>query len=171
MSFCPNCGTQLEGNPLFCPECGTYLLNATTEEPVNQAAAVQQPAQQAQPVQPQPQPQAQQPQQTTYYQPPVQQAPGYNTLPQQQPNTYTGYASAEAYDKPDKASVGIIILSVLFPIVGLILFFVKKKKQPKAAKAYLTAAAISVLVSIALSRLGESLEDAAISLNNILMML
>lgn len=46
----------------------------------------------------------------------------------------------------DRANVGLVILSVLFPIVGLILFFVKKKETPKAAKAYIIAAVISFVV-------------------------
>ncbi|WP_295216675.1 hypothetical protein [Ruminococcus sp.] len=48
----------------------------------------------------------------------------------------------------DRANVGLVIVSVLFPIVGLILFFVKKKETPKAAKAYIIAAAISFVVCL-----------------------
>lgn len=40
------------------------------------------------------------------------------------------------YNKP---SIGLMILSVLIPIVGLVLFFVKKADEPDAAKAYLGA--------------------------------
>lgn len=48
----------------------------------------------------------------------------------------------------DRANVGLVIVSVLFPIVGLILFFVKKNETPKAAKAYIIAAAIAFGVSL-----------------------
>ena len=37
----------------------------------------------------------------------------------------------------DKAGIGLIILSILFPIVGIILYFVKKDDEPNAAKTYL----------------------------------
>jgi len=157
MSFCPNCGKELEGNPLFCPECGTYLMNA---------AAAQQSAPQPEP-QPQPQPQAQQ--QGEYYQPPVQQpgeyyqppvqqqqpqqqyqqAPNYNTLPQQPYG-----APVYAPQVEDKAKIGLIILSFLIPLVGWILFFKKKKTTPKAARAYGIAATVSFALSIVVSRIG-----------------
>ena len=37
----------------------------------------------------------------------------------------------------DKANIALAIVSFLIPIVGLILFFVKKKEMPNAAKTYL----------------------------------
>lgn len=51
----------------------------------------------------------------------------------------------------EKASTGLAILSFFIPLVGLILFFVKKNKQPKTAKACITAAAISILLSTVVS--------------------
>ena len=158
MSFCPNCGTELNGNPLFCPECGAYLMNADTQEKTAAAAAVQQPSQpqpQPQPAQAQPQYQQQQPQaqQQTYYQPPsndFQQMPA-QTLPQQQIPPQQGYAPSMAPVQEEKASIGLAILSFFIPLVGLILFFVKRKKRPKTAKACLTAAVISVLLSTVMS--------------------
>lgn len=36
----------------------------------------------------------------------------------------------------DKASAGLIVLSILFPLVGIILWPVKHKDTPKAAKTY-----------------------------------
>lgn len=38
--------------------------------------------------------------------------------------------------KEDKANIGLIILSVLFPIVGVILWPVMHGKSPKAARTY-----------------------------------
>jgi hypothetical protein len=38
----------------------------------------------------------------------------------------------------DKAGIGLCILSFLFPIVGIILYFVKKNEEPNAAKTYLS---------------------------------
>ena len=40
----------------------------------------------------------------------------------------------------NKPSVGVIILSILFPIVGFVLYFVKRELESDAAKAYLGAA-------------------------------
>jgi uncharacterized membrane protein len=37
----------------------------------------------------------------------------------------------------DKSNIALAIVSFLIPIVGLILFFVKKKEAPKAAQTYL----------------------------------
>ena len=155
MSFCPNCGKELEGNPLFCPECGAYLMNAA------QGAAAQQSA-------PEPQPQPKQnetyyqPQQQQqggqYYQPPVdqqqqqyQQTPNYNTLPQQPYGAPVYTPQVE-----DKAKVGLVIISFLIPLVGLILFLTKRKKTPKAARAYGIAAAVSVVLSVIASRFTDT---------------
>ena len=37
----------------------------------------------------------------------------------------------------DKANIALAIVSFLIPIVGLIMFFVKKKESPNAAQTYL----------------------------------
>lgn len=51
----------------------------------------------------------------------------------------------------DRTSVGLAIVSFIFPIVGLILFFAKKKDTPKAAKSYLIAAVIGFVIGIVLN--------------------
>lgn len=50
-----------------------------------------------------------------------------------------------------KTSVGLVILSFLFPIVGIIIFFVKKKESKNPAKNYLIAALIGWLLNIIIS--------------------
>ena len=47
----------------------------------------------------------------------------------------------------DKANVGMVILSVLIPIAGLILAIVNWSKSPKTARIYLVAGIISWVVS------------------------
>ena len=42
-----------------------------------------------------------------------------------------------------KASIGLVILSVFIPLVGIILGIIKWKETPKAAKTYLTAGVIA----------------------------
>lgn len=51
----------------------------------------------------------------------------------------------------DKASIGLLILCFFIPIVGVILYFVKKDKYPNSAKAYLFSAMISILIYIILN--------------------
>lgn len=51
-------------------------------------------------------------------------------------------------EKKDKASIGMKILSFLIPLVGIILFFVKKKEQPGYAKGCGIAALIGIVVGV-----------------------
>ena len=50
-----------------------------------------------------------------------------------------------------KANIFLAILSVLFPFVGIILYFTQKKKEPRVAKTYGKCALFSVIFSIILS--------------------
>ena len=51
-------------------------------------------------------------------------------------------------EKQDKASIGMKILSFLIPLVGIILFFTKKKEQPGYAKGCGIAAIIGIVVGV-----------------------
>lgn len=44
--------------------------------------------------------------------------------------------------------VGLVILSVLLPIVGYIMYFVKKAEEPKAAHSYLVSALVGSAVGL-----------------------
>lgn len=105
---------------MFCTNCGKEIDNGATTCPncnsaVTPITDTPQQAQQAQPTQ-QPQ-QPLQPQQPTPYQ-------SYQQQPQQP-------------EIEDKVNVGFIILSLLIPIAGIILFAINLKKTPKSAKIYL----------------------------------
>lgn len=52
-------------------------------------------------------------------------------------------------DEP-KASVGIIIASILIPLVGIIMYFVKRGSEPKNAKTYLTIGLVMWVINIIL---------------------
>ncbi len=48
----------------------------------------------------------------------------------------------------NNTNAGIVILSVLFPIVGYVLFFVKKVSEPIVAKNYLWSAIAGSIVGL-----------------------
>lgn len=50
----------------------------------------------------------------------------------------------------DNANIGFIILSILIPLVGIILACVYWHKTPKAARAYLKAAIITIVIEVVL---------------------
>lgn len=58
----------------------------------------------------------------------------------------------------DKPNVGLNILAVLFPIVGIILYFVWKNNTPKKAKSILTCGlvgwGVAILLNIITTMLG-----------------
>lgn len=193
MKFCPNCGTQIPDEAGFCPNCGTageapaapvaeeapVINNAPVmnEGPNNGfAAAPQEP--QLPPQAPPYQPAQQTPPQTNPYsaaQQPYQQAPQPSSAFQQpvppQGNPYGAPQPLGNYPpvtapQEEKASIGLAILSFFIPLVGIILFFVKKKERPKTAKACLIGALISVALSIIFSIIftiaaGKLVMDAA----------
>lgn len=53
----------------------------------------------------------------------------------------------------DKPSIGLDIVSFLIPIVGLVLFFVKKENYPQSAKSYLICAICGFALGLAISYL------------------
>jgi len=54
-------------------------------------------------------------------------------------------------EKKDNLGIGLKIVSVIFPIVGAILYFVKKKDEPVAAKQACTMALIGFGIGIVLN--------------------
>ncbi len=50
----------------------------------------------------------------------------------------------------NRTNAGLIILSVLFPIVGYVLYFVKRNDEPDAARNYLWSAVAGSVVGILL---------------------
>ena len=48
-------------------------------------------------------------------------------------------------------NIGLVILSVLIPIAGVILYFVKKDQEPQAAKNYLIAGVISFVITFVIN--------------------
>lgn len=93
-----------------------------------------------------------------YYQPPMQQNSGFNQQyyqPQQPLNQNVqaqfNQSPFPAYQPPqvdDNPSSALRTLSWFFPIVGIILYAVKKEKTPNSAKSYLKIALISIAVNL-----------------------
>ena len=65
--------------------------------------------------------------------------------------TMEDYASSNGYTSPyyeeDRASVGLCIISFLFPFMGVIFFFMKRRMTPKKAKACLITGIVSFVLN------------------------
>ena len=48
----------------------------------------------------------------------------------------------------NKTNAGLLILSVLIPIVGFVLYFTKKNEEPDAAKNYLWSAVAGFIIGL-----------------------
>ena len=151
MAFCKNCGAQINDFYSVCPSCGTAdpVENQAAMQSVDMPQQFAQPGypqqqQFAQPGYPQQQqfaqpgyPQQQQfaqpnyPQQQQFAQPNYpQQQYGQNGFPQQygqngysQQRQYTQAGYYGQFSEDRKANAGEIILAVLFPLIGLILYW------------------------------------------------
>ena len=160
MAFCLKCGKEIEEGNVVCFECAAaevpsqpQAAPANNQQPYGQSYGQQPYGQQPygqqpygqQPYGQQPygqQPYGQQPYgQQPYGQQPYGQQP-YGQQPYGQPYNPYGAPMPEA-----SANVGMIILSVLIPIAGIILAIVNWSKSPKAARTYLVAGIISWFIS------------------------
>ena len=130
--FCKNCGQQLAEGAAFCPNCG-----AAVAQPDAAPTASEQPVVPEQPAAEQGTAQPQQP----YTQP---QQPF--TPPQQPYGQYPGYGTPQVSQEP--ASGGLRFLCWLIPLVGIILYFVKKDEKPVYAKQCGVAALVSIIMCV-----------------------
>ena len=162
MGFCSNCGAQMDDHALFCPICGQAAMQQTGfQQPgFQQPDAFQQPNFQ--------QPGFQQPdafrqpnfQQQGFQQPDAFQQPNFQQPGAfQQPGTFRqqqDYQSPQSFQQPAfvvpgyqqtgadrKPEIYEIVLSVLFPIVGIILYFMHRNDKPTAASMLLKVALIA----------------------------
>ncbi len=62
------------------------------------------------------------------------------------PQVGTSYYNASQVE--DRPSIGLTILSFLFPFIGIIYYVVKHKDVPEKAKACLIASLVSILINI-----------------------
>lgn len=83
---------------------------------------------------------------------PIQQQyqPPSNQQPSQQGYRPPSSSSTSVVNADDSGSIGWGILSFVFPIVGIILFFVWRNTKPNCAKVSLYGAVISIAVAIIL---------------------
>ena len=133
--ICNKCGAEVPDGTKYCMNCGAELEAQPQPEQTytntSDSGAVS-------------------PQQNTNQVPP--QTNG-GAIPPQQSGSYrmpygAPYAPAPQPPKEEKANVWLVILSVLFPIAGLIIFFVDKDAKPKNAKACGLGALISFIIRI-----------------------
>lgn len=137
MKVCKVCEEINADSACFCKKCGSPLngeQKKIIEPPPPSQYGYQQPNNQ----------------QYGNQQPPVAQ-PGYYNPPVQQ-NGYVqpNYAANNAYAQPvvqEKAGVFAIICSFLFPIVGVIIYFVNREKVTNPS-AYLIAALVSFAINV-----------------------
>lgn len=165
--FCTNCGAALPNGAEICPNCNRPVSRSSFAQEEASASNVNYNGQNA-PYRPESCNETFPPQHgadgyygsqpynpiNNQYNAPVVNEP-YRQNGQGQYNSYNqngGAFNPQAYRNPDeKANVGLCVVSVLFPIVGLILFLVQKNDTPRAAKSYLLCAAISFGVQVLLS--------------------
>lgn len=155
MINCPRCNSQVPDGTSSCPSCG-YQFTETNVSNSQQGYNVEQSSpggcQQTNFTPYSNNVSHQQPTRTSYTQSREsypQQAAG----PQyQQPQPNYGPPIYPSYPVPteDKANVGLCILSVFFPIFGIIYYFCTKSKKPKEAKGCLKAGLISAGVNFLL---------------------
>ena len=130
--FCKNCGQQLAEGAAFCPNCGMTVTQPDTAPAASEQPAAEQGTAQ-QPPYTQPQPPYTQPQQPY-------------TQPQQPYGQYPGYGMPQVSQEP--ASGGLRFLCWLIPLVGIILYFVKKDEKPVYAKQCGVAALVSIIMCV-----------------------
>lgn len=165
--FCTNCGAALPNGAEICPNCNRPVSRSSFAQEEASASNVNYNGQTA-PYRPESCNETFPPQHgadgyygsqpynpiNNQYNAPVGNEP-YCQNGQGQYNSYNqngGAFNPQAYRNPDeKANAGLCVVSVLFPIVGLILFLVQKNDTPRAAKSYLLCAAISFGVQVLLS--------------------
>lgn len=143
--ICKWCNKEVPENSKFCTHCGGNLQNQVNEPVVNTnpqiveepIAQVQEPVAPVQPVEM------------------SVQEPVMNVVNNVQ------YQTETINQQEGKANVGLVILSVLIPIAGLIIFLVKKDSDKKTAK----TSGIAALISFGVSMLITIISIVAISLS------
>ena len=133
MKYCKNCGTQLEDDAVFCVNCGQKQVdgdNIKREGENNNAGN-----------------------NNNYNN--YNGNNGYNNY-----NGNNGNYNYGGADPSDAPSVGFGIISALWWIVGLILYFVFKDKYPLRAKSCLKGIIIGIIIEVVLGVIGGILMAA-----------
>ncbi|MDE6649630.1 MAG: hypothetical protein K2K45_06850 [Muribaculaceae bacterium] len=119
---CNNCGSEIMPGSQYCQVCGTPSPTfQQTQQPMQGGA------------------------QQGMYQQPVQGGMQQGMYQQSYQQPYSPQNQAVSYED---AGWGLKILSILIPIAGLILWLVKKDKEPVAAKTCLLWACVGVAINI-----------------------
>lgn len=121
--FCQNCGNKLEENAVICTNCGTSVVDES-KDPMDETPNrrfTENPEQQAQPESP--------------------------------PQTFAKAENQQVHHqnvvKEDKPNIAVNILSLCcIPILGIVMFFVWKDSQPRAAKSALIFSLINIGLAV-----------------------
>ena len=133
--FCIWCGKQVDDDTKFCPNCGKEILkdekevsdekvSSTTEEEITTQNSANQVVE------------------------PVKEEKASDN---QNTETVNETKSSDNSSTSEKVDIGFAILSFFIPLAGLIIFFVKKDKEPKTAKASGICAIVGFLLGIIIS--------------------
>lgn len=138
MKTCKNCNAFVDDNTTMCPYCGNSEF--VSEENINAHNSKFKESEKID-------------NNTTSYQNPT------NNYPPIQPN----YSYQPLVPKPDRINAWLVVLSVLIPLAGIIIYFVDKKDHPRNAKACGKAALAMIIIGAVLSILIVTLTGVLVS--------
>ncbi len=125
MPVCSYCGSPIEPGQKFCTNCGaeiTFDIQHEKEE-----------------IPPQPTPAVTQVEEKPTFEEPVSQPPAYNQ------SSYPTNTTPQSFDVK---TIIAAVFSFIFPFIGLILYFVWRNSNPRAAQLVVRVASISVLLNL-----------------------
>lgn len=155
MKKCPNCGRVYSDMVSVCSACKTNLSGGSNTAGRSASQSYTPPKTYTPPQSTYTPPQSYTPPQPTYTPPQNYTPPRQSTYVPPQTPTRNNTAF-----KPDRAGIFSVIVSFLFPVIGLILYLCWKKKRPASAKSVSKAAAFGVIVSVVLNVISRSFADS-----------
>lgn len=138
LKTCKNCNAFVDDNTTMCPYCGNSEF--VSEENISEIHSQFKESEKID-------------NNTIPYQNPS------NNYPPVQPN----YSYQPPVSKPDRINAWLVVLSVLIPLAGIIIYFVDKKDHPRNAKTCGKAALAMIIIGVVLSILIVALTGVLVS--------